>query len=478
MTLANAIAAIEAGPVGPQVGAFFDLDGTLIDGYSAAAYFADRLRRREMTRREAADVIGMIRRGDLDESGFADAMGKSLAGWTGRSEEELDALWSRLFRDRIAKHLFPAAWSLVKTHQRMGHTVAIASSATRYQVVPIARELGIEHLLCTRAALRDGRLTGGIEGRPPWGLGKADAVREFATAHGIALGQSHGYANGKEDIAFLEAVGRAMAVNPQPALDEAAQREGWPTVRFPSRRRASPATLARSLAAYLALAAVSLAGLGYAVASGRKRRAAEWVGATGSDAMLAIAGVAVEVQGKHHLQARQPSIFMFNHQSLLDGYVLLRLLRGGFTGVAKKEAADMPLLGRILRGLDFAFIDRAHSGSAIDAMKPALDRLRSGMSFVIAPEGTRSLSPRLGRLKKGAFHMAMQTAVPIVPVVLRNSYEIMPRGSLLFRSGTVQVCVLPPIDVTAWRIEALDRHVADLQALFQRTLDDWPTADG
>ena len=94
------------------------------------------------------------------------------------------------------------------------------------------------------------------------------------------------------------------------------------------------------------------------------------------------------------------------------------LLRRGFTGVAKKEAAHMPLLGQILRALDFAFIDRSNTRSAIEAMQPAVDRLRHGMSVVIAPEGTRSLTPRLGRFKKGAFHIAMQAGAPIVPVVI------------------------------------------------------------
>ena len=109
-------------------------------------------------------------------------------------------------------------------------------------------------------------------------------------------------------------------------------------------------------------------------------------------------------------------------------------------------------------------------------MQPAVDRLRLGMSVVIAPEGTRSLTPRLGRFKKGPFHMAMQAGAPIVPVVIRNSYEVMPRGSLLLRPGTVRVCALPPIDVTKWNVEDLDDHIADVQALFQRTLDDWPVA--
>jgi putative phosphoserine phosphatase/1-acylglycerol-3-phosphate O-acyltransferase len=474
MPAIDAIAALEAGPKGPDIGAFFDFDGTLIDGYSAVAYFSDKFRRREMGLGEAADIIRMAWRGDMDESEFADVIGKAVAEWAGHPEDELVELWARLFKEKVASRLFPDAWRLVKAHQKMGHTVVIASSATRYQTAPIAEELGIEHVLCTRATVRDGRLTGGVEGAPLWGAGKADAVRDFAKAHKIVLSRSYGYANGNEDIAFLKTVGHATAVNPKPALVEAAQREGWQVLRFPARRRASAATRARSLGAYCTLATMSLCGLAYAVTTGKRRQAAEWVSARSSDAMLAITGIDVEVQGEHHLWAHRPSLFLFNHQSIVDGYVLLTLLRRGFTGVAKKEVAKMPLLGEILRTLDFAFIDRSNTRSAKEAMEPAVDRLRLGMSVVIAPEGTRSLTPRLGRFKKGAFHIAMQAGAPVVPVVIRNAYEVMARGSLLFRPGTVQVCVLPPIDVTKWKVEDLDRHVADVRALFQRTLDDWP----
>ncbi|MFZ0070657.1 MAG: HAD-IB family hydrolase [Xanthobacteraceae bacterium] len=476
MPAADAIAAIEAGPKGPDIGAFFDFDGTLIDGYSATAYFTDRFRRREMRLDEAVDIVRVLWRGDMDEREFADVISKAVVELAAHPEQEVIELWSRLFKEKIARLLFPEAWSLVKAHQKMGHTVAIATSATRYQAAPIAEELGIEHLLCTRATVRDGRLTGGVEGAPLWGAGKAAAVCDFATAHGIELSRSYGYANGNEDIAFLKTVGHATAVNPKPALIEAAQRAGWTMLRFPARRKASLATRARSLGAYCALTATSLGGLAYAVASGKKRRAAELVSAISSDVMLAITGVEVETQGEHHLWAHRPALFLFNHQSTVDGYVLLTLLRRGFTGIAKQEVAKMPLLGQILRALDFAFIDRGNTGSSKEAMQPAVDRLRHGMSVVIAPEGTRSLTPRLGQFKKGAFHIAMQAGAPIVPVVIRNTYEVMPRGSLLFRPGTVQVCALPAIDVTTWKVGDLDRHVAEVQALFQRTLDDWPAA--
>lgn len=141
------------------------------------------------------------------------------------------------------------------------------------------------------------------------------------------------------------------------------------------------------------------------------------------------------------------------------------------TAVAKKEMAKAPLVGPLLQALDFAFIDRGNTPSAIATMQPAVDRLRNGLSIVVAPEGTRSRSPRLGRFRKGAFHLAMQAGVPLVQIVLHNTYEMMPRGSMLLRPGTVRVSVLPPVDVSDWTTGSLDGHVADIQALFQRALD-------
>ena len=138
-------------------------------------------------------------------------------------------------------------------------------------------------------------------------------------------------------------------------------------------------------------------------------------------------------------------MFLFNHQSQLDVLILAKLLHGGFTGVAKKELANSPGFGLMFRLADVAFVDRARPRSGGKALEPAVQKLRDGISLVIAPEGTRSPTPALGPFKKGAFHVAMQAGVPIVPIVIRNSGELMWRGARTIHSGTVQVAVLPPI---------------------------------
>lgn len=474
--LEKALAAIAAAPRGPRVGAFFDFDGTLIDGYSAAAYLGERIRNREMGARELLDTLRLARSGPLDEAQFAAVIGKAVADWAGESEDDMRALWQRLFVSKIASTLFPEAWQLVHAHQRRGHTVVIASSATPYQIEPLAREYDIAHVLATQPALRKGRLTGGIVGEPLWGNGKANAVRRFAEVQQIDLAQSFAYANGDEDIAFLQTVAHATAVQAKPQLQAMAAQQDWPRLQFAPRRRVPAQAVARTVGAYGAMAATFLAGLGFAKLRGEPRRAVDFIAATASDAALAILGVNVEVHGEQHLWSHRPCVFVINHQSKFDMYLMMYLVRRGFTGVAKIEAASTPGFGTFMKMADMAFLDRSNTQKAIDALAPAVDRLKRGLSVVIAPEGTRSYSPRIGAFKKGAFHVARQAGVPVVPVVIRNSGEIMGRNDQMMRAGTIQVAVLPPVPVQDWAAEDLDQRVAEVRQSMIDTMERWPSS--
>ena len=93
-----------------------------------------------------------------------------------------------------------------------------------------------------------------------------------------------------------------------------------------------------------------------------------------------------------------------------------------------------------------------------------------GLSIAIAPEGTRMPTPRLGRFKKGAFHIAMAAGVPIVPLVFRNALDALPKHGVVLRPAQVDVVVHPPISTAGWRHEDLDRHVAETEALYAETL--------
>lgn len=473
---AELLAAVEAGPQGPQVGAFFDFDGTLIDGYSLGTFARHHVRSGHVTPVDLGRMLLIGVRGLVTEEDFEQFFLLGMRSWAGRAEDELTELGERLWRQAVAGSLYPEAWRLVAAHRRAGHTVVLASSATRFQVEPAARALGVEHVLVTPVEFVDGLCTGRPGGPPLWRAGKAAAVRAFAPAHGIDLEHSYAYSNGDEDVPFLQTVGRARALNPGAGLQAAAAAHGWPVSRFADRGRVGPRGVARAVGA----AAGALGGFGAGLALGTVNRlaghgshrdAVDLGLSLAGDLGTALAGVTLEVHGAEHLVAARPAVFLFNHQSQLDVLVLAKLLRGGFTAVAKKEAAAIPGFGAAFRLADVAFVDRGDTTAAKAALEPAVVRLREGVSLVVAPEGTRSVTPALGPFKKGAFHVAMQAGVPIVPIVIHNAGELMWRGAATIREGTVRVTVLPPVPTRDWNVEEMDRRVATVRAQYLTALD-------
>jgi putative phosphoserine phosphatase/1-acylglycerol-3-phosphate O-acyltransferase len=469
------LAAIAAGSSGPEVGAFFDLDGTLVAGFTANAFFADGVRRgdiglRTAVRTVAAAVDGTYLGGDPLKGG-----GLAFEALAGQTEDTLADLGERLFVQKIAGTIRREARELVRAHQRMGHTVAVSSAATEYQIRPVARDLGIEHLVCTRLEARDGVLTGRTRGRMLWGPGKARGVRAFARAHGVDLVRSHGYGNGVEDIDFLATVGHPVALSPDAGLRDAAGRFGWPVLDLRDPPGGDVVSLARTALALGGMNLGVITGAALGLVTGSRRRGINSGIALACDSALWLAGVRVTVSGSHHLDGARPAIVVANHQSAIDPVVVASLLRGDFTVVAKKEARYDPraVLGSVL--LDPAYIDRGNSDQARATLAALAERIRGGTSLLIFPEGTRAPTPVLGRFRKGAFHLAIQAGVPVVGVVLRNTGEILPRHARVIRPGVVEVCVLPPVH--GWTLETLDGQVAALHRAFERTMADWPQDD-
>ncbi|HVS41505.1 MAG TPA: 1-acylglycerol-3-phosphate O-acyltransferase, partial [Candidatus Dormibacteraeota bacterium] len=319
-----------------------------------------------------------------------------------------------------------------------------------------------------------GVITGNVLGPVLWGEGKANAVRELARSHGIDLAASYGYANGDEDVPFLETVGRPRPLNPQNVLRRVAMKRGWPVASFASRGRPGVEQILRTGAALTGLGAAGAVGLGLGLLNGSRRQAANLATSVGSDVALALAGVQLNVSGEENLWSHRPAVFVFNHQSSMDVPIIANLVRRDLTGVAKKEAARDPRFALLGYVAGVAYVDRGNTEQAKAALAPAVERLRQGISLAMSPEGTRSATPRLGRFKKGAFHVAMQAGVPIVPIVIRNAGEVMWRGSFLIRPGTVEVTVLPPVPTRGWRAEDVGRHAAEMEQRFRDTLDDWP----
>jgi putative phosphoserine phosphatase / 1-acylglycerol-3-phosphate O-acyltransferase len=471
---------IYRGPSGPSIGAFFDYDGTVISGFSARAFYTHRARNLEIGPLEMARTVLAAVRGIEGGEDFAHFLDMSLAAWAGKPVEELEALSEQLFKHDVASRLHHEVWHLIEAHKRMGHTLVLASSATRFQVDPMARAIDADAVLCTQIQERDGIVTGRVAGDALWGEAKGNAVRALAGERGIELERSYGYSNGDEDIPFLEAVGLPCAVEPETNLAALAAERGWPILRCVARGGTTPKPIdvARTAGFYGGMAAAFGAGLGAGLLNRSRRTFLDITGGLGADLGLALAGVDVRiVRGREHLWSSRPCVFVFNHQSKLDPILMMKLLREDFTGVAKKEAANVPGFGQLFRIAGVAFVERGNTRQAKQVLEPAVAKVRDErLSLVIAPEGTRSPTPRLGPFKKGAFHIAMQAGVPMVPIVIRNAGEVMWRGAQTISAGTVEVAVLDPVDTSAWTGATVADHVAEVRAMFVGTLADWPGA--
>jgi putative phosphoserine phosphatase/1-acylglycerol-3-phosphate O-acyltransferase len=469
------ICELKAGPSGPKVAAFFDFDGTLIDGFSAGALYEHRLRNLELGPDELIRTISAAVGGPLDEASFEQLMLRGARGWIGRTDDELMELGDQLFNSHVAGALHHGAWRLVRAHQNLGHTVVIATSATAMQVMPMARELGIEHVLCTRLETIDGVLTGRLDGRTLWGAGKLAAAREFARRRRIPLSNCHAYANGDEDLQLLDAVGFAHPVNPGRSLAHHAAERGWKAIRLPGRSsRLNPLPLIRTTALMGSFAAAVGAGAVAGMLTQDHRGGVDLATSLFGRLGGAVGNITIDVIGEQYA-ARRPAVFFINHQStLIDALVTSRVIQRGFTVVAKAELRDAPLLGSLLDMADVAFVDRSDTAKAISGLRPVVEKLRSGVSIAMAPEGTRSLSPQVGPFKKGGFHLARDAGVPIVPIVIRNAGEIMWRNATVAQEGTIEVVVHEPVPTDRWESADVDGWSARTRQLYIDTLDEWP----
>ncbi len=142
------VAEIAASPPGPQVGAFFDLDGTLVSGFTATAHAGDRIRRRQARVGEVLGVLEASIRYRLGRMQFERLIVRAAGYLKGESLHELDELGERLFVQHIESRVYPHMREIVAAHRQRGHTLALCSSALTIHAEPVARALGITRLLC------------------------------------------------------------------------------------------------------------------------------------------------------------------------------------------------------------------------------------------------------------------------------------------------------------------------------------------
>ncbi|HZS48782.1 MAG TPA: lysophospholipid acyltransferase family protein [Blastocatellia bacterium] len=176
-------------------------------------------------------------------------------------------------------------------------------------------------------------------------------------------------------------------------------------------------------------------------------------------------GVRFEVKGAEHLDPKKSYMIVANHQSIMDIPALFNYLPGKLGFLGKKEVRNVPILGVGAEQMGMIFIDRKNREQARKGTEKIKERLRQGMSFIVFPEGTRSDDGRLLPFKKGAFHIAYDVGASVVPVTIKNAYQIMPKRGCRVFPGVIHVYVHPPVDSTDYKsIEELKVRVAEIVA--------------
>ena len=173
--------------------------------------------------------------------------------------------------------------------------------------------------------------------------------------------------------------------------------------------------------------------------------------------------IRLEASGAEKVPLGRAYVYMSNHQSHLDIPMLYASLPSPtIRMLGKKELFQIPLWGRGLRAAEFVEVDRSNHDSAMRSIDYAKRLVRDGVSIYLAPEGTRSRDGRIGPLKKGGFHLALETQTPIVPVAIRGTIDILPRGARSARLGqTVTVTIGAPIPVEGRDVDGLAGEVKD-----------------
>ncbi|MEO1027972.1 MAG: HAD-IB family hydrolase [Pseudomonadota bacterium] len=462
---------IYASEEGPSVVAFFDFDNTLISGFSAKSFLIEQLRSGTLSPQGlGSQVMAAMKftRGDLNFSGL---IAKTAQAMRGQREEVFQKLGEDIHKKSLAGAIYPEARRLLDAHRAMGHTIAIVSSATKYQIVPTARELDIEYILCTELEVRDGVFTGRAHSPTCFGDGKLWAAEDFCEDFDASLEASFFYTDSADDLPLVEAVGRPRIVNPDKELKKQTQRRGWPMTDFGSRGRPDTTLIAKTAATYGLLPTALAATAPLPVFKGDKRDALNMANSVWTELSSYILGLKFDVEGSQYLHSDRPAVFIFNHQSSMDALIMAKLVQKNFTGIGKAEIKDFPVIGPALAYTDMVFIDRANSKNAIEAMKPVVDAITEDrLSVCIAPEGTRSVGRRLGGFKKGPFHIAMQAGVPIVPVVIHNSADSLPKGQNIARPANIRISVLQPIDVSDWTHKNMEKKIAAVRGEYLETL--------
>jgi putative phosphoserine phosphatase / 1-acylglycerol-3-phosphate O-acyltransferase len=387
--------------------AIFDLDRTLIASSSAPVFqrhlaaaglgnvpeipFADAFLRFYEQFGESWVMMQPAKLGARTAKGWA--ISKVAEGAKGAAAEIADTL------------LQPFATQVFDEHRDAGRLLVLATTSPEPWVAPLAEQLGFDAVVATKWRAADGVYTGELDGPFVWGRAKADAVAEWAAANNVSLERSHAYSDSYFDASLLASVGNPVAVNPDPRLQAVAALRGWP-VRHLDKLDG----------------VIKIAG----------REIQDWTRPFMREELQPLARF--QIEGVDNIPAEGPAILVFNHRSYFDPAVMGLISaksRRSVRSLGKKEVFDVPVIGRLLKGIGGVRVDRG-TGSD-EPLEAAADALRGGEVLMMAPEGTIPRGPAFfdpelkGRW--GAARLAAMTKAPVIPVGLWGTEHVWPRSA-------------------------------------------------
>lgn len=232
----------EPGPGEPGLGskghrlraAFFDMDNTLLRIETGMSWVRFLYKRGELSPRMVAKAIYWQALYKLALLDMDTVFTKLVLGMRGDSEAEMIAKCDIWYREHVAPEVAPAARAAIEHHRQAGHLIVLATGSTQYAARPVARDLGIDHVLSSELEVERGVFTG----RPAafcFGQHKVALAERWAERHGVDLAESYFYSDSYNDLPMLERVGTAIAVNADARLRRHARRYGWALPRWSQR---------------------------------------------------------------------------------------------------------------------------------------------------------------------------------------------------------------------------------------------------
>ncbi len=196
----------------------------------------------------------------------------------------------------------------------------------------------------------------------------------------------------------------------------------------------------------------------------------QWIMKTWSRWVLFLAGVKVTIRGLEHIEPNQSYIIVANHQSHFDIPVVVGYLPLKMTIISKKELFKIPFFGWGMKAAGVLKVDRSNRHQAIATLKEAERILKENhISLLAFPEGTRSRDGKIHRFKKGPFMVALQTGLPVLPVTLVGTYDILRPKTLNLNPGRVTMIIHPPVDSTRYDLSSRDEFIETVKSIIEKT---------